>query len=682
MIFFHPLIGCRETGRSIWREWLLLVFFTCLACDVLGQPVEPLFREATFEELGNITVTTVSRHDERLFTVPAATSVLTREAVHAAGARTLPEALREVPGLNVAQITADTWAIGARGFQWQFANKLLVMIDGRSIYSPSQGGVRWEDNPVFLEDLAQVEVVRGPGSSIWGANAVNGVINIVSRSAFETQGTYLFGGVGNELETQVGARQGFRISEHAAVRVFGQYQRHADNVLPTGGSAEDGYWLGFGGVRFDWVPSATDSISLQAGFHERRSDYVRTIGTLTQPPTYAVLSTSPVEGSGQYVSGNWRHDWSDGSNLSVRAYWDRSTRDRPQIEETVTTADVDAVYSARPGERQLVSAGLGYRIVDNRTDNGLFAYDPAHNRPKIFSSFVHDEFTLQPGRLKFSLGTKVEHHESTGWNLQPSARLTWLPKDNLTVWGSVGQAVRVPTLSEQTAAFDARVYPPGVLDPVLPGTIRVFGNPDLNPEKLTAYEAGIRWKSDTGWSVDLSGFAYDYQDYVIITSDTVFMQTQPPALILGQRYVNGIVGESYGGELAVRWEAQPWWRLAASCNFVRIQLHTRLLSDPFGYEQDEDTTPHTSIMVTSNWRLGRRWHVHCAGRYVDPVPYYGVPAYTEFDARVAWQATDHFEISLVGRNLLDARHAEYDSALNRRLTELQRSLNLVCQWNY
>lgn len=645
------------------------------------EDTTPLFRDATFEELANITITTVSRYDEKLFTVPAATSVLTREAVHDAGASTLPEALREVPGLNVAQITADTWAIGARGFQWQFANKLLVMIDGRSVYSPTQGGVRWEDNPVFLEDLEQVEVVRGPGSSIWGANAVNGVINIVSRSAFETQGSYLFGGMGNELETVVGGRQGFRLSEHAAVRVFGQFQRQADNVLPTGASAEDGYRMGFGGARLDWTPTPVDSITLQAGLHERRTDYVRTIGTLTQPPTYAVLSTNPVNGRGQYVSGNWRHEWSDGSNLSVRAYWDRSLRDRPQIQETVTTTDVDAVYSVHPGERQRFSTGLGYRTIDSRVGNGLFDYNPAHNRPKVFSSFIHDEFTLQPGVLKLSLGTKAEHHEQTGWNLQPSARLTWLPQNNLTVWGSVGQAVRVPTLSEQTAAFDARVYPPGVLDPVLPGTIRVMGNPDLKPEKLTAYEAGIRWKSNAGWSVDLAGFAYDYQDYVIITSDGVITQTQPAAVIRKQKYVNGIVGESYGGELALRWEARPWWRLAASCNFLRIQLHT-MQSDPFGYEQDEDTTPHTSLMVTSDWRLGRDWQVHCVGRYVDPVPYYGVPAYTEFDARVAWQVNEHFEVSVVGRNLLDARHPEYDSALNRRLTELQRSINLVCQWKY
>ena len=668
-----------DSSRRLLTRWLRaiglgIIPWTSALAQISGSDLPDL------TELANISITTLSRHEEPLFGVPAAASVMTRDAAHDAGALNIPEALREVPGLNVAQITADTWAIGARGFQWQYANKLLVMIDGRSIYSPVAGGVQWEDNPVFMEDFDRVEIVRGPGSSIWGANAVNGVINIVSRSAFETQGSFVFGGIGNELQALAGARQGFRLSEHAALRVYGQYQNQRDNILPSGVSAEDRYHLGFGGLRFDWTPTTSDSFTLQAGGHDQTTDYVRTFSTLT-PPNYTALSTTPITGRGVNASGNWRHIWNDGANVVVSGYWDRVDHDRPQFQESVSTENFDVIYFSRPGEKQMLSAGLGYRIVDSDAKKGFFALSPEHTRMGLFNAFIQEEISLRPEGLKLSLGTKVEHHESTGWNLQPTARLAWAVRNDLTVWTSVAQAVRVPTVQELTSDSDVVVYPPGTVDPVLPATVHVFGNPNLKAERLTAYELGIRWKSPTGFSLDLAGFAYDYRNYILVTSGKAYSQSDPPALVLAQRMENGIVGASYGGELALAWELQPGWRLGASYSYVGIDLHTNK-PDPFGYEQDEDTTPHTTVIVTSDWRLGSRWQMHWAGRYVDPVPYYGIPAYTQFDARLAYQVNKHWEVSLIGRNLLDAQHPEYDSSLQRRLTELQRSINVICQWRY
>lgn len=673
-------IPARSVRPQVWfATGLLCASSVLLPGQSTGARTD--LKDLTFEELANITVTTVSRHDEKLFTVPAAMTVLTRSEIQDMGALVVPEALREVPGLNVAQITADTWGVGARGFQWQYANKLLVMIDGRSIYSPTSGGVRWEDHPVFLGDLDRVEVVRGPGSSVWGSNAVNGVINIISRSAFETTGTLAFAGTGNELESIVGARQGFRLSDKVAVRVYGQYQSQHDNILPGGASAEDGYRLGFGGARLDWTPTEEDTVTWQAGWHQRRTDYVRPLGSLALPPDYVTVSTVPIRSTGAYASGNWRHAWDEDTSLTLNAYWDRRVRRTPQFDETIDTFDLEAVYQARPSENQQLSAGLSYRLLKSRFDEGFFAFDPNRSRPRLFSGFIHDEISFKAARLKLGLGTKVEHHNTTGWNLQPSLRLCWEPGPNSLVWAAASRAVRTPTLIEQTTALDAVVFPPGVFDPALPASIRIYGNLDLKTEKLTAIEAGWRWKNAAGVSLDVAAFAYDYRDYVIVTADSVSVQAFPPGLILGQTYANGIVGESYGGEVAFTWNPRPSWRLRASADVVSIQLHTRQ-SDPFGYEQDEDTTPTHSFMLTSDWNLNRRWRIHLAGRHVAAVPYYGISAYAELDARLSCRLNDHLELSLVGRNLLDSSHAEYDSALNRRMTELQRSVALICQWTY
>jgi iron complex outermembrane receptor protein len=633
------------------------------------------------DDLMKVRVVTVSRREQELFTTPAAVAVLTREDLDDVGATSLPEALRWVPGLNVAQISANSWAVGARGFQWQFANKLLVMIDGRSVYSPTLGGVRWEDNSVFLDDLDRIEVVRGPGSSVWGANAVNGVINVVTRSAFDTVGTHSFAGTGNELESYAGIREGFNLSDNAAVRFYANYRQTGEDVLPDGTTAEDAAKFGQGGFRLDWKPTPADNLTLQGDYFSERTEYVRTFTTLNAPPTYELTSDDPLRGHGANVQGTWRHQWGDDSYLESRNYWDWHYLDRPQNTESVSTYNSDLVWGTRAGRSNEITAGLGYRLTVGDLGAKLFNYSPAGVETHLFSTFVQDEITLAPERWSLTLGTKLEHDTFTGWNPQPTIRLAYTPSQDLVFWASGARAIRTPTWLEVDGALDAQVYPPGVLDATLPSAVRIFGNPNLMPERLTAYELGARWKLADRLTVDTALFSYAYDNYVLIADTGLSTQSTPPAEILSTQYQNGIRGESYGGELAIRYEPANWWRMLASYSYVQIELHT-MKSDPFQFEQDETTTPDHTVRLQSSMRFARDWEFNLAGRYVDTVPYYSIPAYVELDAHVAWKPGKQWTFSVSGRNLLHDHHLEYDSALNRQLTEISRSIFMLVKWDY
>lgn len=662
---------------------LLAVALCGGAFDAFAQTAAPPvdYGALDLEQLAQIKITTVSKRPQSVRTAPAAVAVVTADDLAQTGATTVPEALQWVPGLNVAQISADNWAIGARGFQWQYANKLLVMVDGRSVYSPVGGGVRWEDTSVMLDDLDRIEVVRGPGSSLWGANAVNGVINVVSRSAFDTLGSRLVAATGNEVRVHAAARQGVALGTAAALRVYGLHRGTDDNALPAGGAAGDAAEFTQGGFRGDWRPTAADTVTLQGDAFSSESAYTRTLTTLAAPPTYAVVSTAPITARGANLLGKWRRERDAGTFFEWQTYADWSERWRPQNRTSVRTLDTTFEFGAAVGERHEITAGAGYRALDGRITDGYFHYDPGTLHPRLFSSFVQDTITLEPGRWTLTAGTKYEHHSFTGGSVQPTLRLSFTPSPDLFLWAACGRAVRNPTWSEEVSALDARVTPPTSTSGGLPVVLRIQGNRDLRAERLVACELGARWRINQRLSADLALFSYDYRDYVQISFTTTAPQSAPPALIRAAQYTNGIRGESYGGELALRADLAPWWKLAASHSYVDIQLHTTM-SDPFGYEQDETTTPDHVTRLQSDVRLGPRWNLNLSARHVGAVRYYGIPAYTELDARLAFRLRPGCEIGLAGRNLLDAQHAEYDSALNRRLTEIQRSVLLLVRHDF
>jgi len=363
-------------------------------------------KKLSLEELMHIEVTSVSRSPERLFDAASAVQVITGDDVRRSGATSIPEALRLAPNLDVAQVNSHDWAISARGFNNTIANKLLVMIDGRTVYTRLYAGVFWDVQNVLLEDLDRIEVVSGPGGTLWGANAVNGVINIITKSAKDTQGTYLSGAGGSLLQDFGAARYGGSIGTNLYYRVYGQRFDRNSTVFPSGQDAADSSEMTQGGFRLDWYPSDGNTLTLQGDAYG---------GNEQGQPSDTTLN-------GQNVLGRWTHTFSPESDLQVQTYFDRTWRRIPgTFAEDLKTYDFDFQHRFALGERQSIVWGAGYRLMQDEVENSpALAFLPPNRNLQLFSGFLQDEITLIPERLKFTAGTKVEHNDFSGVEVQPS----------------------------------------------------------------------------------------------------------------------------------------------------------------------------------------------------------------------------------------------------------------------
>lgn len=652
-----------ETTRLILGGIGLVMFseFTAVAAVPVDQ--SPALASLSFEQLSQIQVITVSKRAASLVDTPAVVRVITSEDIQRSGATSIPEALRDVPGLNVAQINNSAWAIGARGFPWQYASKMLVMIDGRSVYSPMFGGVFWDQQDYLLEDLDRIEVVLGPGSSIWGANAVNGVINILTKSAKDTQGGLVYAGGGNEKLALTGGRYGWKLGEDVYARVYLKYSALDDTRLITGGATGDSLQMGQGGFRLDGELNELAKWTLQGDGYRGHEKYLVDLPNLNAPPTYLSHDDRGTDVSGANVLGRWETTFSDDSILHLQAYYDYAQRESALINSRVQMVDFEAHHTWSGWERQKIDWGLGYRMVSDQTEDAWVTFSPQDSLTHLFSVFVQDEWSVVPDKLTLTAGLKVEHNDYTGFEPQPSARLSWRPVASQTVWGAWSRAVRTPTRVESFGQVDARVFPPGVLDATRPAVLRVGGNDTLRSEQLDAWELGWRWQASERLSFDLSVFYNQYNKLMLIGSQPPYVQPAPgPAVIIPSPYGNGLRGEAYGGEIAAQWQPLDHWQLRASYSGVSLQLHA-YQPDPIQYEQDEKTTPHHTVGLQSRVNLTRNLDWDMAFRYVDSVPYYQIPGYCELDARLAWRLRPNLELSLTGQNLLQAKHLEYKPSL-------------------
>ena len=415
----------------------------------------------SLDQLLNEQVTIVSRTPEKLSQSPSAVQVITGEAIQRSGATTLPEALRLAPNLEVAQVNSHDWAISARGFNNTLANKLLVMIDGRTVYTPLDAGVFWDAQNVLLEDIDRIEVVSGPGGALWGANAVNGVINIVSKSAKDTQGTYVSAGGGSFLEDYAAFRYGTSINSNLFLRVYGQRLDHDSAIAGNGNDATNTWDMTQGGFRMDGYVADVNQLTLQGDFYS---------GTEQAQP-------KDTKVDGQNVLGRWTHTFSEESDLSVQMYFDRTWRDEPGVfAEDLKTYDFDFQYRLPIGERQSFIWGAGYRLMaDHVLNTPALAFLPPDLNLQLFNSFVQDEITLVPDRLKWTLGMKLEHNDFSGFEVEPSTRLAWTPDNRQTVWGAISRAVRSPS------RVDRDFFIPGQAPYLL------AGGPNFLSEDLLAY---------------------------------------------------------------------------------------------------------------------------------------------------------------------------------------------------
>lgn len=680
----RPLVSRRT--RRFWPWVANVLFKSIVLLTALNSPASASVSAASqspdlsllqlsLEDLGQIKVTTVSRKSENLSSAAAAIHVITQDDIRRSGVNSIPEALRLAPGLEVAQANARQWAITARGFNDTFANKLLVLMDGRTLYTPLFSGVFWEETDTVLEDIDRIEVIRGPGATLWGANAVNGVINIITKSARETQGGLISGGGGLEERAFGSVRYGGKLGSNAWYRVYGKYGNHDESTLTDGGEGVgDDWWMTQGGFRVDWEPPGPNRLTLQSDYH-----YGDLAGKffLHSPETPVLVPANRrFTAEGADALARWTHEFSSASEMSVQMSYDRMDHGIGIGNELRDTFDLDTQHRFHFGERHEIIWGGGYRLSTDRiTETADLRTSDPEVGIQLFSGFVQDELAVVPERLHLTVGTKVEHNDFTGFEVQPSGRIAWTPHERHTVWGAVSRAVRTPSRSERD--FTIFVDPATVLAGLpLPTLVSIDGNSEFGSEELVAYEVGYRVQLHPRLSLDCAAFYNDYDHLRAITGRTLEFQLSPrPHLIVPAAISNDVYGQTYGGEVAVAWQPLDSLRLRANYTFLHLALHTRGVVPSITETLDEGATPQHQVFLGSDVDLGRNVEWGMGARFIEAMPQQTVGTYFGLESRLAWKPTAKLELAIVGRNLLDPHHREFaPSLLTYRRVEVDRSV--------
>lgn len=633
--------------------------------------------DLSVEQLLDLKVTSVARREESVSRSPAAIYVITQDELRRSGARSISEALRLAPGLNVAQVDAHTSAVSARGFNDIFANKLLVLIDGRSVYTPLFSGVYWEVQDVVMEDIERIEVIRGPGAALWGANAVNGVINITTKRAALTQGGLLTMGGGTEERAFSSFRFGGKLGDDLHYRIFAKGLVNDDSEKLGGGTAHDGWRMGHVGFRLDWTP-AENVITLQGdvyrGFEESFYQRLR-----SRPPYESYGDFSLDKMSGGNVLGRWTRELPNDGQLALQIYYDRTNREIAVLSEHRDTLDIDLQHRFAFGDVQTIVWGGGYRFgSDDIEGNFDISLRPASRSTNLFNAFLQDEVTIVKDRLLLTLGSKLEHNDFTGFEFQPSARLLWTPTARQSAWASFSRAVRTPSRTESDVFLRRDpVIPANGLFPTSPAVVTsISGSRDLVSEEVLAAELGYRIEATPSLSFDLALFYNEYTKIgsVEVGEPTLDLQSDPAQLNVVIQ--NNLEAETYGGEIAATWQATPWWKWRANYSLLFANAHVADRgADTFDEHRTEGISPRNQAGVRSLLDLPHGFELDAGLRYVDALRALQVPSYFAVDLRLGWQMSESIGLSIVGRNLLDRRHSEFKpTTLGSEATEVERSI--------
>jgi iron complex outermembrane receptor protein len=618
------------------------------------------FTSMSLEDLMAVEVTTASKRPELVGESAAAVFVLTREDIQRSGAVTLADALRLVPGVNVAKINANSWAVSVRGFNSRFANKLLVMIDGRTVFTPLFSGVLWDQHNIVIEDIEKIEVVRGPGGTLWGANAVNGVINIITRSSEDTKGTLVQVAGGDEFRAQAVVRHGGDMGDNGSYRLYGKFEAFDEGVTAAGGAANDD-WRNFrGGFRTDHQLSAEDSLMVSGEVGVIDSGETNDTPLFTAP--YLQRQNPEISRIGAHILGRWTRSFSERSELSVQAYADYSKIEIPQGEESRLTLDLAAQHAFSLGERHDVLWGFGFRnISDDIKDSALVSFADPSRSVQIYNGFLQDTVKVTDA-FDVIVGAKFEHNGYTGFEIQPSARFLWRADEAVTVWGAVSRAVRTPSRAEDGIIAIAAIVPPTVPpnpSPVLPLALRFTGDKSIDSESLIAYELGVRVRLGDTISVDTTGFFNKYDELRGSRIGSAGFSTTPvPHLVLPLTVDELVQADAHGVETVVDWQVRPNWRLQATYSYLQIKGDvpvgpTIRATAPGGSD------PEHSATLRSLLDIGGRVRLDTALRYVDELVGPNIDSYVAVDARLAWRATDNIELAVTGRNLTNDDHFEF-----------------------
>lgn len=650
-------------SRGCFRQYhvcaqVLAVLFVAGSAAFCEQREQPDLTQKSLEDLMNIEVTSVSKKEQKMSQAAAAVFVISADDIHRSGALRIPDLLRMVPGVEVAQLNGSVWAISARGFNGQESNKLLVMIDGRTVYNPIFAGVFWDAENVPLDSIERIEIIRGPGAAVWGANAVNGVINIITRAAANTQGTYIVAGADSLGTTPEMVRYGGR-SGQAAYRAYAEGFHTQPQYAPDKTSGRDDWDFAHGGFRTDLQAGARDFFMAEGELYRGNAGELVSAPVSIAPP---VTSISPLRDrySGWNLLTRWSRTISSNSDTALQVYFDRSSRGDTSYSFDLNTFDIDFQHHLAWRSRQDLVWGLGYRFSEN--DAGAtyrISFTPENRELQLFSAFAQNEITIVPERLFTTVGVRLEHNTYSGFDAEPSIRLAWTPNKKNMFWSAISGADRTPARSDTEIRVNLEATPSGSPLPLL---VSYFGNPKQKNEHVNAFEAGYRNTVSKALSVDATAFFNQYQDLQSVEPGAIVVETNPAPvhLLLPWRFANGLYGETHGFDMFANWKPTSFWNLSPGYSYLTAHIHRfRTSQDAMEGPETEGSTPNHQADVRSHvdlWR-GLGWDVN--GYFVGRLPAVSVPSYTRVDSIVTWRAGERVSFSAVGQNLLRDRHMEY-----------------------
>lgn len=667
----------------------VLAFFIMLLSPVIAD--QNVYDEIdltalSIEELMDIEVTSVSKKAEKLSETSAAVYVITQDEIKRSGIASLPELFRLVPGMQVGRTDSSKWSISARGFNEIYANKLLVMVDGRSVYTPTFSGVFWDMQDIMLEDIERIEVIRGPGATVWGANAVNGVINIITKSAADTEGMLASAGIGNGDEEAVHAfRYGSKIGDKGSLRVYAKNTRYEG--FPSGplGETENSWVQDSVGFRADWENSDKSGMTLLGSVYNgmHQGDYF----TVSLLSPYVEKVNSSQRSPGRNLLLRWTKPVADGAGSTLQVYYDEYDRYHSVFNsETRSTWDIDYQRQQASGRHQIMW-GLGYRNTHDVMSDYVesMQYIPSVRTDNLFSAFVQDDIELKPDKMKLTVGTKFEHNSYTGFEVQPTVRICYTPSHRETMWASISRAVRSPSRAESDIDADFSLLFAPDWTPIL---VKLAGSDDYESEVLTAYEIGYRIQPSPSLSFDAAAFFNDYSNLRTLEPQTMGYSEDPiPHYILPLRFENLGNAEGVGAEIVANWQVSGGWRITATGSWLNLVGQQEPASQDATFGSFMTLAPKYQYSLRSYADLSDRLQFNALAFFVGgakppaaSIPCPDIPAYTRLDMNLVWRTSHNLDVSLGVRNALDSGHFETGSTLGELPTYIEQSWYAKATW--
>lgn len=670
MLIKHPLF-LFEIARIIKLLKTGILFSAFIPTIVFAS--ESSITKYSIEELMSMEITSVSKKCQQVSKAAASIYVISQTDIKNSGLLSIPEILRLVPGLQVAQINGSNWAISARGFNGRWSNKLLVLMDGRTLYTPTFSGVYWDAQDTNIDDIERIEVIKGPGASVWGANAVNGVINIITKQSQDTLGGYINLVVGNEQLSST-MRFGSAIGANGRFRIFAKATDNNATDLFSGGENHDAWDTQRVGFRSDWTLSKADELTIQGDSY--KADAEQLSGWLEDVHSSTIYIKENAQRSGYNTLFRWRHTNEDNSSFELQGYMDNSKRESMALIEDVRIYDIEFQHRFNLTNSQELTWGANYRQVkDELIGSFIVSFNPNSREIDLYGAFIQDEITLNE-EVIVTLGSKLEHNDYTGYEILPSARFLWAYNDTSSFWGAYSRSVRTParanidiqinaaTISSPYIDFDGPFGPLNAGDPAL---ISIVGSPDVDSEVLYALEGGYKGIISDGLSIDLSIY---YNRYNKLLSNHHSMELGgdplPTHAVLLSRWESKMKGKSHGFELSSSWFVNESLKITAGYSWLAMSMKLQGEDlDQSSVNDIEKGSPKHQLKISSNWKINDNLSLNLIGFYVDELfvrdtsGVQNIKAYTRFDANIQWYISPHINVQVAGQNIFTSQHREF-----------------------